>query len=272
MLAKARIRKHFSRAASSYDNLALFQKRCGERMLKEVFKKEKNPQRILDIGSGTGRCSFQLATVYPRTLVLGFDLAEGMVSYAEKKKKGREDLSRLLFCQADAEDLPLPDGYFDVVISNLTYQWANDLSSAFREVFRVLRVDGSFYFTTLGEGSLRELSSSFAEAHRRLKGHSLPHGQDFVEKEELEETLRQINFSRLSIRTFRENNHYPNVLDFLKWLKKVGANNALREMAPGRSNPKLLREMVKVYEKNYRMNGSIPVSFQVILGTGKKIS
>ena len=60
------------------------------------------------------------------------------------------------------------------------------------------------------------------------------------------------------------------MVTFLKWLKKVGANNALKEITPGGRNPKLLREMVKVYENNYRMNGSILASFQVILGQGKK--
>lgn len=265
MFSKARIKKHFSRAAASYDNLALFQERCGKRMLKEIFKEEKAPARILDIGSGTGRGSFQLAAAYPRAFVLGFDLAEGMVSYAERKRR-RGKLPYPFFCRAEAEHLPIPDNSFDVVVSNLTYQWVEDLPSAFREVFRVLREGGSFYFTTLGEGSLRELSSSFAEAHRRLGSPSLPHGQGFIREEELEGILRQTDFSRLRINLFRDKSYYPDVVDFLKWLKKVGANNALRERAPGGSNPKLFREMLKVYENNYRTNGNIPASFQVILG------
>lgn len=269
MLNKIKIRKHFSRAAASYDNLALFQKRCGERMVKETLKQEKTPERILDIGSGTGRCSLQLAATYPRALVLGFDLAQGMVSYAEKKRK-MEKLANLFFCQADAEYLPIPDNSFDLVISNLTYQWVNDLRSAFAEVFRVLRKGGNFYFTTLGKGSLRELSFSFAEAHRRLGSPSLLHGQDFIQEEELKRILQQANFSHLKVSLFQEKNYYPNVVTFLKWLKKVGANNALKGISPGGRSPKLLREMVKVYESNYRMNGSILASFQVILGRGKR--
>ncbi len=269
MLAKVRIRRHFSRAAVVYDNLAFFQKRCAERVLKEVFQQERIPERVLDIGSGTGSSSRQLAAAYPRALVLGFDLAEGMVCYAEKKKK-REHLSHTFFCQADAECLPVPDNSFDLVVSNLAYQWVEDLNSAFREVFRALRKGGSFYFTTLGKGSLSELSFAFAEAHRRLKSPYLPHGQDFIRQEELQGILQQANFSHRKVGLFPEINYYPDVVSFLKWLKKVGANNALREIPARGSNPKLLREMMAIYEKNYRMNGNIRVSFQVVLGQGKK--
>ncbi|MCD5397549.1 class I SAM-dependent methyltransferase [candidate division NPL-UPA2 bacterium] len=138
MFSKARIKKHFSGAATSYDNLTLFQKRWGERIVKEVLRQRGIPECILDIGSGTGRCSLQLAATYPRALVLGFDLAQGMVSCAERKRK-KEKLPHLFFCQADAEHLPLPDNSFDVVISNLAYQWVEDLKLAFAEVFRVLR-------------------------------------------------------------------------------------------------------------------------------------
>jgi len=270
MLVKTRIKRHFSRAAASYDGLALFQQKCGERLLQAAFPGKKKPGHLLDIGSGTGRWARHLAATYPRALVLGLDLAAGMVSYAAEQRR-KERLTRLYFCQAEAERLPCPESTFDMVISNLTYQWVEDLPLAFAEVFRVLRPGGSFCFTTLGKGSLEELSSSFAEAHRRLKSPALPHGQDFIREEKLEEVLRQANFSQLKVSSFPEHNYYPDVVTFLKWLKDVGANNARQERpARGGYNPKLLREMIKVYEGNYRGNGNIPVSFRVVLGQGKK--
>jgi malonyl-CoA O-methyltransferase len=269
VLVKAKIKKHFSRAAAAYDNLTLFQKRWGERMLKEVLKRERRPERILDIGSGTGRLSRQLSTIYPQAIILGLDLAEGMVSYAEGRKT-KANLPNLFFGQAEAEYLPLTDGSFDLVISNLTYQWVENLKSAFSEVFRVLRIGGSFYFTTLGEGSLQELSFSFAEAHRRRKYPSLPHGQDFIREDELKRFLREANFSRPKVSLSWEKNYYPEVIGLLKWLKKVGANNALEEMSAAGRSPGLIREMIKIYEENYRVNGNIPASFEVILGSGRK--
>ncbi len=213
--------------------------------------------------------SLQLSTIYPRALILGLDLAGGMVSYAVEKKT-KANLPHLFFGQAEAEYLPLPNNSFDLVISNLTYQWVEDLESAFGEVFRVLRKGKSFYFTTLGEGSLQELSFSFAEAHRRLKGPSLPHGQDFMREDELKRFLRETNFSQPKVSLSREKNYYPGVISLLKWLKKVGANNALEEMSPGGRSPGLIREMMKIYEEKYRTNGSIPASFRVISGQGKK--
>ena len=269
MLNKARIKESFSRAAKIYDSSALFQSRTGERILEWVLKMAGNPEHVLDIGMGTGRLSLGLARIYPNSIIFGCDLAEGMVSCAEEKSR-RAGVNNVTFCQAEAEYLPFRDNYFDLVISNLTYQWVEELERAFSQVFRVLKDGGSFYFTTLGPGSLRELSHSFAEAHERLGKDRTGHGQEFVSQRELNQVLTETNFSAVQTSLYRERIYYPDTLSFLRWLKQVGAGNASYDLPPGLGNRRLICEMIRIYEENYRMNGNIFTTFEVIFAQGRK--
>ena len=218
---------------------------------------------------GTGRLSLELARIYRNSIIFGCDLAEGMVLYAQEKSR-RAGVSNVTFYQAEAEYLPFRDNCFDLVISNLTYQWVEELKRAFGEVFRVLKDGGSFYFTTLGEGSLRELSRSFAEAHKRLGKDRTEHGQEFVSQRELSRILTKTNFSAVQISLHRERIYYPDTLSFLRWLKQVGARNASYDLPPGLGNRKLVLEMIRIYEENYRMNGNIFTTFEVILAKGAR--
>jgi SAM-dependent methyltransferase len=72
------------------------------------------PGRVLDLGTGTGRAAFLLARRYPEAEVVGVDLAPAMLAEA-RKLTPPELASRVRFEEADAEQLPYPDGSFELV-------------------------------------------------------------------------------------------------------------------------------------------------------------
>ena len=49
---------------------------------------------------------------------------------------------RHLCIKGDEENLPYPDSHFDIVISNLSLHWVNNLPKALSEIHRVLKPDG----------------------------------------------------------------------------------------------------------------------------------
>ena len=73
------------------------------------------PQRVLDLGTGTGRAAFVAARRFPQAQVVGVDLAEGMVAQAQAMTPP-ELAERVRFEAADASRLPFEDGSFDLVL------------------------------------------------------------------------------------------------------------------------------------------------------------
>ena len=75
---------------------------------------ETPPKRALDLGTGTGRAAFIIATRYPEAEVVGADLAAAMLDDA-RGRTPPELADRVRFEEADAERLPYADASFDLV-------------------------------------------------------------------------------------------------------------------------------------------------------------
>lgn len=69
--------------------------------------------------------------------------------------------------------LPLATATFDLAWSNLAVQWCGNLSTALRELYRVVRPKGVVAFTTLVQGSLPELHQAWQAVDER------PHANRF---------------------------------------------------------------------------------------------
>jgi ubiquinone/menaquinone biosynthesis C-methylase UbiE len=72
------------------------------------------PTRVLDLGTGTGRAAFILASRYPEAEVVGADLAAEMLADA-RNRMPPELADRVRFEEVDAERMPYPDASFDLV-------------------------------------------------------------------------------------------------------------------------------------------------------------
>jgi ubiquinone/menaquinone biosynthesis C-methylase UbiE len=97
-----------------------------------------SPERVLDVGTGTGRAALVIARRYDGAKVVGVDMAEEMLSHA-RRKVPPELNGRVSFEVGDAARLPFADGSFDLVTH------AN-MIPFFDEVARVLRPGGHAIF------------------------------------------------------------------------------------------------------------------------------
>ena len=95
---------------------------------------------VLDVGCGTGGNSCYLAEKHG-CRVVGIDIAERMIMYAEKRAEELGLTDRVSFQVGDAYGLELPDGGFDAVLTVFTSQFL-DPERAFPEFHRVLRQGG----------------------------------------------------------------------------------------------------------------------------------
>jgi SAM-dependent methyltransferase len=102
-----------------------------------------NPGEIvIDVGSGSGFDSLIASTmVGPEGQVIGFDMTQAML---EKSQAGAQAMgaTNVEFREGFAENLPLPDAFADVVISNGVLNLTLNKIETLREWARILKPGG----------------------------------------------------------------------------------------------------------------------------------
>jgi trans-aconitate methyltransferase len=95
-------------------------------------------QRWLDVGCGTGALTSTVVANADPAKVVGVDPSEGFIATARAQVPGAT------FQVGDAQQLPLPDQSFDVVVSGLALNFVPDASRAAAEFARVAHTAAAY--------------------------------------------------------------------------------------------------------------------------------
>jgi len=151
-----------------------------EKVFARVFAKT---DRILDLGTGTGRIAIGLAEM-GYTHVLGIELSREMTKEARRIARVLE-LS-VYFKQGDATSLDFEDNLFDGAIFGfnglMQIPGRDNRRSALSEIFRVVRPGGSLVFTTHDRQNPKYSKFWKAEQSRWHKGKQKPGLRDFGDR------------------------------------------------------------------------------------------
>jgi SAM-dependent methyltransferase len=99
-------------------------------------------EKVLDLGSGGGIDVLMSARrVGPTGKVYGLDMTEEMLALAIRNRD-EAGATNVEFLKGYIEDIPLPAGTVDVVISNCVINLSTDKPRVFSEMLRVLRPGG----------------------------------------------------------------------------------------------------------------------------------
>jgi len=110
-------------------------------------------ERVVDLGSGGGFDVFVAAqSVGPTGRVIGVDMTAEMLAKA-RRTAGEMALATLEFREGLIEDLPVEDGWADVVISNGVINLCADKAAVFAEIYRVLKPGGRLQFADIANGA-----------------------------------------------------------------------------------------------------------------------
>lgn len=110
-------------------------------------------ERVVDVGSGAGFDSFIAAgLVGPAGRVVGVDMTDEMLAKARTTADELGISAMVEFRYGLAEQLPVEDGWADVVISNGVFNLCADKATVFAEVWRVLRPGGTLQFADIANG------------------------------------------------------------------------------------------------------------------------
>ncbi len=99
---------------------------------------------VLDLGSGAGADALISAKrVAPHGKAIGLDMTDEMLAFARTNARNA-GATNVEFLKGEIEDIPLPDGSVDVVISNCVINLSGDKPKVIREAARVLKPGGRF--------------------------------------------------------------------------------------------------------------------------------
>jgi malonyl-CoA O-methyltransferase len=249
-------RRSFASAAAAYDQVAVLQQEVGRRLLQRLDLVRIQPQRILDLGSGTGQCIPEVTARYKKAQLVALDIALPMLQQARKRGRWR----RRPWCVCgDAESLPFADGSFDLVFSNLMLQWCVELEVAFAELQRVLRPGGLLMFTSFGPDTLRELRGSWQQVD------AYSHVNAFWDMHDVGDALVRARFADPVMDVERLTLTYPDVWQLMRELKQMGAHNVTAGRPRGLTGKARMQRLVEAYD-DYRSDGVLPASYEIVNG------
>ncbi|KAG8336185.1 arginine-hydroxylase NDUFAF5, mitochondrial [Homalodisca vitripennis] len=236
----------------------------GYRLSDRVLDVKRTFKCALDLGCSRGYVSKHIIADSVEKLIM-CDTSPTYLSQASPPEEGVV-VERLV---VDEEDLPFESDSLDLVISNLSLHWVNDLPGTFSQIMRVLKNDGVFMASVFGGDSLFELRCSLQLAELERVGGLSPHISPFTSVQDIGNLLTRSGFTMLTIDTDEIVVGYPSMFELMWDLKGMGESNAARNRSLHLSRDKMLAAAA-IYQEMYGQEDKIPATFQVLYMVGWK--
>lgn len=259
----SKIAAAFHRKAVEYDQHVLVQKRVAAQLAESIKLHLNNlPERILDVGTGTGALLEKLRGEYPGARLTGVDIALNMCLHAQQKLG-----SDCQLVNGGAESLPFRTGAFDLVVSASALQWVGDLSAALHEIRRVVRPGGFISVAFFCSGTLAELQGCFSDAERLNGAAGSRHNSrlhSFRTVDEVTSIVKEMDFEQFIISVETEIDWYDDLHALLRSIKSIGAGTVSGGSAKGLGWRGILQETSRIYEDRHGKSGLIPATYKVL--------
>ena len=228
---------------------------------------ERSPERVLDVGTGTGSLLELLHASYPHAGLTGVDIALNMC-----RRTGEKLGDVCLTVNADAECLPFRPGIFDLVVSASVLQWVEDLSATLHEMHRVVRPGGNVMVAFFSEGTLGELQHCIRDTVNRLcpeRSETQMQLHHFRSVEDVTSIVAGMNFEKIVITVETEVDWYDDLGALLRSIKNIGAGTVSKGSGFGLGWRRIIQEASKMYLERYGRNGRIPATYKIIYLTAQ---
>lgn len=207
------VASRFSAAATTYDHSANVQLGVALKLMRFLNDVPK-PDRVLEIGCGTGLLTQLVADHFPDSNIEGIDIATDLVGIARRRFTGNNKVS---FQISDALSFR-PVAPVPLVVSTSTFHWIEPLDELFLNISGMLSNDGHLVFSMMIRGTLIELHESRKRvAHDKSVLSMMPN---------TDQVLAALSKAGLILTDRREEAiqvDYPSATDLLYSLHNVGA-------------------------------------------------
>ena len=251
------VRRHRDRAAATLDAHDFLFREVAERLVDRLDDVTRKFPLALDLGCRGGEIPGALRGRGGIHTLVQCDLSTVMAQRAAAN--GCATLA------ADEELLPFAPASFDLVISNLSLHWVNDLPGCLLQVRQCLKPDGLFLAAMLGGDTLHELRQALIEAELAAAGGASPRVSPFADLRDAGGLLQRAGFALPVIDGDRLTVRYPDLLKLMHDLRGMGEGNAVRERARRSLHPALAARADEIYRRRFGdSDGRLAATFQII--------
>lgn len=161
---------------------------------------------VLDVGTGTGYLSFEIAKRYKNASVTGLDIVQETLKINRSKAK-EQNIQNLSFISYDGLRFPFADDSFDIIVTRYALHHFPDISNSFAEISRVLKKDGKLLISD--PVPAENDTVRFVDEYMKLKpdGHIMFYTKDELVRYAAESGLIPVSFFKSKI-TFPRINDY----------------------------------------------------------------
>ena len=170
---------------------------------------------------------------------------------------------------ADEEFQPFAANSLDLVISNLSLHWTNDLPGALIQTCRALKPDGLFMAAMLGGNTLGELRQALMESEIAASGGVSPRVSPFADLGDAAGLLQRAGFALPVADIDTITVTYSDAFALMRDLRGMGETNAVAARTKGFTPRTVLFDAAARYADLYAdADGRIPATFQVLYLAG----
>lgn len=145
---KQQVEKMFDNIAGKYDFLNhLLSMGIDKSWRRNLIKylSRIDPEKVLDVATGTGDLAIQTSKALPNAKITGLDISQGMLDVG-KSKIEKENLShKIEMIYGDSEDMPFEDNTFNAVTVAFGVRNFGNILKGLKEMNRVLNPGGKVF-------------------------------------------------------------------------------------------------------------------------------
>ena len=252
------VRRHRDRAAASYADFSFLFQEVAARLGDRLQDITRTFPITLDLGCHGGDMAAHIPDRSAVETLINSDLSPKMAELAHAKN-GAASLT------SDEEFLPFKEQSLDLVVSNLSLHWVNDLPGALTQIHRALKPDGLFLAAMLGGETLNELGEALRDAEIEIEGGLSPRLSPFAEIKDAGNLLGRAGFALPVADTETITVSYDNPLKLMTDLRGMGETNSNMHRRTTFSRRATLKRAAEIYAKKFMNDESrMPATFEII--------
>jgi len=251
---RRQVRLHRDRAAPKFHEHDILFREVSKRLADRLLDVKRKFPLALDLGCHNGGFATQLPKASGIEVLIQSDFSPEMA-----RRAGANTLV------ADEEMLPFDKQTYNLIVSNLSLHWVNDLPGTLIQVRRALKEDGLFVSAILGSGTLRELRECLTTAEVEINGGSGPRLSPLAELGDAAALLQRAGFSMPVADGETLKITYTDVFQLFADLRGMGeANAVVTRRKTFTSRAVMFRAAALYLERFGDADGTIPATFKVI--------